>query len=135
MLTPVDLSTVDLNRPMAWTKGTWPSSGAPNSPDADDEPPAERRALTSFAVSHVEHHPSTVSISDLKMSAFLKSQATGVDRREAHPVTRQSDTLEYLSHFFDSQNHRQLLFFGCSYQTERAPLSVECPLKEELNPT
>ena len=27
-------------------KGTWPSSGAPNSPGADDEPPAERRDLT-----------------------------------------------------------------------------------------
>ena len=27
-------------------KGTWPSSGVPNSPDADDAPPAERRALT-----------------------------------------------------------------------------------------
>ena len=27
-------------------KGKWPSSGVPNSPDADDAPPAERRALT-----------------------------------------------------------------------------------------
>jgi hypothetical protein len=27
-------------------KGKWPSSGASNSPDADDAPSAERRALT-----------------------------------------------------------------------------------------
>jgi len=41
MLTPLSNDSYRLG-----PKGTWPSSGAPNSPDADDAPPAERRDLT-----------------------------------------------------------------------------------------
>jgi hypothetical protein len=41
MLTPV----VN-NRHRLGPKGTWPGSGVSNSPDADVEPPAERRDLT-----------------------------------------------------------------------------------------
>lgn len=35
-----------LDRHRLGPKGTWPGSGVPNSPGADDEPPAERRDLT-----------------------------------------------------------------------------------------
>jgi hypothetical protein len=46
MLTPARLNTNQLDRHRLGPKGTWPSSGVPNSPDADLAPPAERRDLT-----------------------------------------------------------------------------------------
>jgi hypothetical protein len=46
MLTPVRLKTNQLDRHRLGPKGTWPSLGVPNSPDADLAPPAERRDLT-----------------------------------------------------------------------------------------
>jgi hypothetical protein len=46
MLTPVRLKTNQLDGHRLGPKGTWPSSGASNSPDADFAPPAERRDLT-----------------------------------------------------------------------------------------
>ena len=46
MLTPVRFKTNQPHRHRLGPKGTWPGSGAPNSPDADLAPPAERRDLT-----------------------------------------------------------------------------------------
>jgi hypothetical protein len=44
------INVVNKNKPKMLTgldqKGTWPRSGAPKSPDADDAPPAEQRDLT-----------------------------------------------------------------------------------------
>jgi len=45
MLTPVRLNANQLDKHRLGPKGTWPSSGVPNSPDADLAPPAERRDL------------------------------------------------------------------------------------------
>ena len=42
-----------INRRRLEPKGTWPSSGASNSPDADVAPPAERRDLT-YSDTHAE---------------------------------------------------------------------------------
>src|SRR6266705_6787263 len=81
MLTPVRLKTNQLDRHRLGPKGTWPSSGVPNSPDADLAP--ERRDLTHSGTHAERGKPVVLPMARLRPQD--RSRTQGKASRKANP--------------------------------------------------
>ena len=75
---------------------------------------------------------SAVDVADLKVSAFLQAQSTGVEGGQTSPIAQQSDLRENLSDFFPAQDDGQFLFARRAHQLECGERTLESVLVEEL---
>src|SRR2546425_9195224 len=53
-----------------------------------------RAILGAVATAHVDAHPGTINIGDLKMGAFLQPEAVRVNGGQADPIAQEPDMLE-----------------------------------------
>jgi hypothetical protein len=89
--------------------------------------------LAAFATTDMNHHPRAIDICDAKVSAFLKSQAAGVDGRQTDSIARQTNQGENTADFIEGEDCGEFLLRGGTDEVEDSPLLIEGLLEEELD--
>ena len=89
--------------------------------------------LSAFPLPEVNHPARAIDILNLKMSSFQEPQTTGINRREASPITLQPDEAENPTNLLRAQDDRKLLFASRANKVENGEVSLESVLEEKLD--
>jgi hypothetical protein len=67
------------------------------------------------------------------MGALLQAQSTGMDGAQTGSIASQSEAAQDLAHLLEAQDHRKLFLTRGADEGERAPLTFETVVEEELD--